>query len=367
METLTELFNDYAFMKVDLMKVFLAFSVVLMSLLLKKVFANVILKNIKKLTSKTKTQVDAKIIWAIEKPAEFLFIVIGIYSAVGILGIPEQLEFFISALFRSIIAVSVFWALYRGAEIVTYLISKIVRKSGGFLDPILISFIQNSMRVVIVILAFIAVVQEWDYDVAGLLAGLGLGGLAFALAAQDTVANLFGGILIMLDRPFTIGDWIRTSEVEGTVEEIGFRSTKVRTFAHAIVVVPNSRLSKEGITNWSKMGKRQLAFTLGLTYSTTMEQMEECLEKIREMLRSHPEIDEEIIFAYFQKFGDSSLDIMIYCFTKTTKWEEFLKAQEDVNLKIMKILRDLNLSVAFPSRSIYIEKDNLPKNQTKPN
>ncbi|MGI6226826.1 MAG: mechanosensitive ion channel family protein, partial [Peptococcales bacterium] len=146
-------------------------------------------------------------------------------------------------------------------------------------------------------------------------------------------------------------------QVEGTVEEMGFRSTKVRTFAQALVTVPNSVISKNPITNWSKMGKRRINYRLGLTYNTTSDQLRECVKRLREMLKSHPEVHPETIFVYFERFGDNSLEIFLYFFTKTTNWQKFLEAQEDINLQIMDILKELDLSVALPTRSIHIENN----------
>jgi len=146
--------------------------------------------------------------------------------------------------------------------------------------------------------------------------------------------------------------------VEGTVEDITFRSTKIRTFAQALVTVPNSSLANEPITNWSRMGKRRITFHLGVTYSTTRDKLEKCVKSIRKMLEEHPGIHKETIFVNFERFNDSSLDIFMYFFTNTTNWGEYLNVREDVNFRIMEILEQEGVSVAFPSRSIYIEKAN---------
>jgi MscS family membrane protein len=167
---------------------------------------------------------------------------------------------------------------------------------------------------------------------------------------------MFGGMVIFLDKPFTIGDWISTPSVEGTVEDITFRSTKIRTFAHALVTVPNATLANEPITNWSRMGKRRITFHLGVTYTTSRSKLEKCVQAIRAMLEEHPGIHKETIFVYFERFNESSLDIFLYFFTNTTDWKEYLSIREDVNFKIMQILEQEGVSVAFPSRSIYIEK-----------
>lgn len=161
--------------------------------------------------------------------------------------------------------------------------------------------------------------------------------------------------MIILDKPFSIGDRIGTSSVEGTVEEITYRSTKVRTFAQALVTVPNSTMANEAITNWSKMGRRRITFNLGVTYTTPRFRLETCIARIEKMLREHPQIHQETIFVNFDRFNESSLDIFLYFFTVTTNWGEYLKVREDVNLKIMAILEEEKVSIAFPSRSVYFE------------
>jgi MscS family membrane protein len=221
--------------------------------------------------------------------------------------------------------------------------------------------VEKFLKVVCIVIAVVMIVREWGYDVSGLLAGLGLGGLAFALAAKETLANLFGSIMIITDRPFAIGDWIRTSQVEGTVEEIGFRSTKVRTFANSLVAVPNAIIASTTVENWSRMFKRRIYYKLGVTYGTTVAQMKETVERIKDILRNHEAIHQDFWIVNFTDFNDSSMDIMIYCFTKTTVWAEFMKIQEDINLQIMKAIEEIGVEVAFPSRSIYMEEPNPPE------
>lgn len=163
------------------------------------------------------------------------------------------------------------------------------------IDDLLIPFLSKALRFVIVAISISIIAQEFDYDVGGFVAGLGLGGLAFALAAKDAIGNLFGGIVIITEKPFTIGDWIKTDSVEGTVEDITFRSTRVRTFADALVTVPNATLANESIINWSEMGKRQITFDLRLTYDTPRDKVERVVEQIDLLLKNHSGIDQETI------------------------------------------------------------------------
>jgi MscS family membrane protein len=187
------------------------------------------------------------------------------------------------------------------------------------------------------------------------LASLGLVGMAFALAAKDTTSNFFGSIVLFADKPFRIGDWIQTPEVEGTIEEIGVRSTRVRTFAQALVAVPNGQLADSAILNWSEMGKRRIKMTLGVPYSTTSTQLRQILKEIRELLKNDADVDKKTIFVYFTEFQDSALGIFCYFFTKTTDWGHYMEVRERLNLDIMEIVEKNGSSFAFPSQSLYIE------------
>jgi MscS family membrane protein len=189
----------------------------------------------------------------------------------------------------------------------------------------------------------------------GFIAGLGLGGLAFALAAKDALANIFGGIVIIMEKPFSIGDWVQTPSVEGTVEGISFRSTRFRTFTQSLVTVPNSILANQPITNCSRMGKRRVRFTLSIDYTGPRCKIEKCLQGIRNMLKEHPGIHQETILVRLETINVNSLDVLVYYFTVATNWEEYLAVKEDVNYRIMDILATENLSLASPGRTIYTE------------
>ncbi|MGI6450988.1 MAG: mechanosensitive ion channel family protein [Desulfitobacteriia bacterium] len=331
--------------------------IILLALLLKKVFARVILNVLRKLTHKTKSKLDDKLVEVLEKPAEFAFIILGIYLAGQVVEFSPGVALTLGRIIRSLILFTLFWTAYRGAYALAELFQKYTERTENKFDDMLVSFVSNGLKVVIIILGSITIAQVWFSEVAGILTGLGLGGLAFALAAQDTAKNLFGSITIMLDRPFSIGDWIQTPSVEGTVEEMGFRSTRVRTFAQAVVTIPNSVMSNEPITNWTRMGKRRISYRLKLTYNTTAEQMKTCLASLRQLLENHPEVHPETIMVYFEKFGESALEIFLYFFTRTTNWQKFLEVQEDINLQIMDILKEQGLSIALPSRNIYLESN----------
>lgn len=159
--------------------------------------------------------------------------------------------------------------------------------------------------------------------------------------------------MIYTDRPFSVGHWIKTSQLEGVVEEIGFRSTRVRTFAQTVVSIPNRLLADEVIENFSKMPKRRISFKIGVTYDTTPAMLEESIERIRDILRDHPDVDQSFWLVKFTEFGDSALEIFLYYFTDTTDWERYLSIKQEINLRIMQRLQGIGVQFAFPSMSIY--------------
>ncbi len=325
----------------------------LLFLAARKIFVKYIFRIIIKLSGKAKAELDTGMLSALEHPLSNFFIILGIFFSLKYLPLTEYQNLLVLKIFRGAVIAFVAWGLYNLTG--TFLFTELSRKLEIEIDKILIPFLIKVVRFIIIILAISIIADEWGYNISGFIAGLGLGGLAVSLAAKDALANIFGGFVIITDKPFSIGDWISTPSVEGTVEDISFRSTKVRTFAHAQVTVPNSSLANEPITNWTKMGKRRVSFNLGVANTTPREKLEKCVHEIRNMLENHSDIHKETIFARFEKFNENSLEILLYFFTITTNWGEFLQVKEDVNFKIMEILESEGISLALPRRSIHLE------------
>jgi len=328
-------------------------------LFLRVIFRKVIFKILEKFTAKTKNDLDNNLLAAIAKPIDMLFIVVGLIFAKNILQLNGNIEIIVNPILRSLVVIIVFWAMYNVLVPLSHLIHKFTAKFGQDLSKDIANFFIKTLKFLIISIGFVTVLQEWGYNISGFLASLGLIGMAFALAAKDTAANLFGSLVIFTDRPFKVGDWIKTPSVEGTIEEIGIRSTKVRTFAQALVTVPNAILANSAILNWSKMSKRRIKMNIGLTYNTTAIQMQTIVSQIKLMLENHTEINQDSMHIYFNSFGDSSLNIFCYYFTNTTNWGEFMAVKEDTQFKIMKIVEDNGASFAYPSQSIYIEQNNM--------
>lgn len=295
-----------------------------------------------------------------QKPLRILIAAAGVYAALRISpAVPHSGSAWLVSVkcFRSLLVLLVAWGFSRlfGSRELTG--SVLLKKLDINTDGVLFPFLSKILRFLILCLALLIIAQEWNYSISGLLAGLGLGGLAFALAAQDMLSNLFGGLVIFLDRPFVIGDWIQTDSTEGTVEDINFRSVKVRTFSQAVVSIPNSKLVDRPVTNFSRMGKRRVTFTVGLKYGTTERQIRSCENRIRHMLLENKDVDPETVIVVFNSIGESSLDLMLYFFTKTTNWQEYLKVRENIYYDILRIIEEEHAEIAFPTRTIQLEKE----------
>ena len=334
----------------------IAAAIILVFVLIRNVIVKYLFNFILKLPKRSQTPLDTNILVAFEKPIKTFLVILGLYVASLYLPLRPAVDLFILQAFRSFIIILLSWGGYNLISS-SVLLQEISKRFNIEIDPILIPFMSKLFQFIIVALALSIIAQEWGYDVNGFIAGLGLGGLAIALAAKDTVANIFGGIVIITEKPFSIGDWIQAPSVEGTVEDMSFRSTRVRTFANALVTVPNSVLAGQAITNWTRMGKRRVSFHLGVTYTTPREKLKRCVDRIQEFLDTHDDVHKDLIFVKFDTFGASSLDIFIYFFTISTQWAEFMKVKEDINFNIMKILEEEGVSVAFPSRSLYFENN----------
>ena len=256
---------------------------------------------------------------------------------------------------RSSLIICLIWGVYNLCDAGHGLIMQLLKRSSLHIDETLAEMISALAHMICVMFGIVLVANEWDYDITAFVASLGIGAMAIAFAAKDSLANIFGSLVIITERPFVIGDWISANNVEGIVESITFRSTCIRTFYQELVYVPNNLLSNTPIINYTQRQKYRIQFMLGLTYSTTREQMQEVCQQIRNLCERLDEIYNDGIDVNFFEFGDSSLNIRIVCYAKAPNNSVYLRAREKFNLEVMKILEENGVSCAFPSRSVYFE------------
>jgi len=338
-----------------LMAVFLIF----IGLSFKKISDHIFEKRLIPFLKKTRTDIDHLFFEALSKPLGFIILLAGIAGAFAVLPLPEKpnINGCVFVCLKIIAAIIVIWFLFRIIDISLKYIARIANRTESKLDEQMLPFISKAVKIVIFLMLALWVLQLSGYNISSLLAGLGIGGLAVALGLQDTLSNFFGSISIFADRPFIVGDMVKIGEIQGTVEEIGFRSTRIRTLEATLVSIPNKTVANSVIDNLSRRSKRRVEQTIGLTYSTTAEQIEKVVSSIQEIISRDEEVDPEIVLVNFSNFGDSSLDITIIYFIKSADFREYLAVKERINLAIMRKLEELGVSIAFPTRSIYIENN----------
>jgi MscS family membrane protein len=330
------------------------FLAILFGLIIKTITSKLI-HIVKNLTAKNTDTARHKIVVALEEPFGLIVATGFWFFCLQILKFDGKFLAFMMGIVQVVLSIAIVWAAYRLAGILSLYLKKLASKTETDLDDHLIPLITKSFRVFIIVIGALITVQNLGFNVMSLVAGLGLGGLAFALAAKDTAANFFGSLMILFDRPFKIGDWIKTNDVEGTVEEIGFRSTRLRTFYNSLVSVPNASLANENIDNMGLRNYRRISTTLGLTYSTPPSKLNEFVEGIKTILNNNEFINKETYHVYFNSYGDSSLNVMLYCFLAVPNWSVELQEKERIYTDILNMAQDIGVEFAFPSQSLYIE------------
>ena len=264
---------------------------------------------------------------------------------------------------RSSLIICLIGGVYNLCDAGHGLIMQLLKRSNQHIDETIGELISALAHMLCIMLGVVMVAKEWDYDITAFIASLGIGAMAIAFAAKDSLANVFGSIVIITERPFVVGDWISANNVEGIVEKVSFRSTCIRTFYQELVYVPNNLLSNTSITNYTQRQKYRIQFLLGVTYSTTREQLQNVCQQIRQLCEQMDDIYSEGFDVNFFEFGDSSLNIRIVCYAKVPentqnyalKNSMYHKIRETFNLEVMRILEENGVSCAFPSRSIYFE------------
>ncbi len=332
----------------------LAVAVFLFVLVLRKFFTLVLIVSLQNLTKYTKSYYDDRIISALKQPLRFTFIIVAIHLFF-LLIFKETL--FIKNTLNTLVIYTIFWAIISIIEALRGAVYDLIGKFNNELSKEMGNFVLAIVKILIMGVGLGAMLQVWGINVTALVASLGIGGLAFALAAKDTAANLFGSFSLLADKSIRIGEWIKVKGVEGTVENIGMRTTKIRSFQKSLITVPNHIVANNPIENFSRRGIRRIKMHIGLTYGITSTQISQIIKEIKHMLQDHKGISQEdSLMVNFDSFGESTLNIFIYTFTNTANWAIYLEIREDIHLKIMKIVEGNNASFAFPSQSIYIEQ-----------
>ena len=327
------------------------------ALLVRGLIAKFIVNKVKLIVLKTTTSIDDKLFDSLIPPIRLLPIVIVFLVITLYFDVDSTLGLYFQKINNTLSTIFVFWLIHQA--VIPF--SNLFQKLEDILSKALVLWIIRSLKYLVIFLGSVAVLEVWGIKIGPVIAGLGLFGVAVALGAQDLFKNLISGIMILLEKRFHIGDVINVpGHTEGTVEHIGFRSTLIRKFDSTPITIPNYIFAEAPLLNYSNRKYRRVNWIIGLQYDSTIEQIKNLCEFIEIYIKSKDDFisnDEHKTFVRLDKFNDSSIDIMIYCFTSTNDWQKFLEIKEKLALVIKKKIEELDLSFAFPSQSIYVEKN----------
>ena len=353
MEQLVDFWNRLT--SIQIVDVIIAIGIIVFFRILSGTFSYMIIK-IFKIKSKKAKEIKES---AFFKPLKIFFIILGIYLAIVFLRVPlqinEQVMDIVTKVFKIISVIEIAVGLANSFTSKTILGRKLRKSLSQKMDDTVFEFVLKVTRVLIYIVAIFLVLAILEINLTGLIAGLGLGGVIVTLAAQDTAKNLFGGVVIFIDKPFVVGDWIEMDNYEGTIEDITFRTTRIRTFENALVNIPNAIIADASVTNWSKMEKRRYKTNLCVELDTPLEKLELLKAKIEKMLQERESVFDDSIIVRFDQITDNGINVLIYTYTNSVDYASYLKEVEDINIKIIKILREENVELAYDTKTVYVK------------
>lgn len=303
----------------------------------------------------------------LKRPLQFIIVLVSLYLALIQLRFPdffnwdsgdiERASRILHRIYGTFMAIAMTWLLLRIVDYVIMVLYRRALQTEDKSDDQIILFMKDLIKVVIVVLALFFVLSAiYRVNITSLVAGLGIGGLAVALAAQETLSNLLASFIIFLDKPFKAGDQVSFDNITGTIEKVGFRSTQVRTLDKSLLTVPNKSLTDGPLNNITLSPFRRVKFAVGLTYDTPSVRIQKVIVEIREVLRNHPDTRDDFTVA-FSDFSAHSLDIMVLFFVYSNEWERMVKVKEEINFEIMRIVEENNCRFAFPTQTIHLAKD----------
>ncbi|MEO2010747.1 MAG: mechanosensitive ion channel family protein [Pirellulaceae bacterium] len=284
------------------------------------------------------------------------------FGGTKFIGLPEWAQVLLLAVLKAFAVIAAVWTAFRFIDLLAKVMKRKAESTETKFDDLLVPLVAKSLKIFAVCIGAMVCAEAFHWRITGLLAGVGIGGMALALASQDAVSNIFGSITVVLDRPFEVGDWVVTGDIEGTVETVGFRSTRIRTFYSSLVTVPNSQLTTAVVDNLGKRSYRRIKTMLGLQYDSTPEQIDAFCEGVRELLRRHPYTRKDYYHVYLNQFSGSSLDVLLYCFLECPDWSVELRERHRLFIDILKLADKLGVSFAYPTRTLHMfQEEGSPK------
>ncbi len=335
-----------------------ALAIIFVGLIVRFIITSFIAKKALALTKKTETEADDIAIKAVVSPLGNVVILIAVYLALRTLASEHLLLLERSKIaFDVIVTIMIARVVLKLIDAASLFFILLADKTETSFDDQIVPLLRKTSKVFVGIITFVMVLQNLGVSITGMVAGLGIGGLALAMAAKDTLANLFGSVTILIDRPFKVGDIITTGSSTGVVSEIGLRSTRIRTFDKTMISIPNAEMANATVENTSVRPRRKVLMQIGLTYDTTPNQIRQVISGIEKLLIDHPGVDPDDQNVRFTNFGDSTLDIEFKYFTIETGYDGFSQVKQDISLSIMDLLDGMNVEMAFPTQTVHLEKE----------
>jgi MscS family membrane protein len=339
---------------IDIFQILIGIGIFFIFLIFRGIISKVIIKRLESISKRTTNKLDDTFVHAMIGPARFLPIVLGFFIASYYMSFGEEGKVAIDTINRTLITVFIFWVIHQIVEPISYILSGLDK----MLTRELIGWIIKSLKILIFILGLAAVLELWGIKIGPIIAGLGLFGVAVALGAQDLFKNLISGILVLVEKRFKIGDWILVEgTIEGIVEKIGFRSTVIRKFDKSLAIIPNFQFAENSVVNISETTNWRIRWSITLQYDTTVAQLKKVREEIESYINKSEDFSQSVgVAVRIEKFSDSSIDLLVRCFTASNSWSDSLLVKERLAIAIKEIVEGNKASFAFPSQSIYIEK-----------
>ncbi|MCA9755980.1 MAG: mechanosensitive ion channel [Candidatus Eisenbacteria bacterium] len=337
------------------------FLLIFLGILLDRIVAGVVMSNLKRFLSRKKVTIAEKFLKDGLRPIGLLAMALTWWFGLRYLALPDRFFVVLLLAARLVAAVAGLWAGFRATDVIAEYLMKQAQTTESKLDDVLIPMFRKALKVFLTVIGILFIANSLDLDITAFLAGLGLGGLALALAAKDTIENLFGSLTVLLDRPFNVGDWIKLAGQEGTVTEVGFRSSRIRTFYDSVITIPNSHLINNTVDNMGARRYRRWSTKLGVQYDTTPEQIEAFCEGIREIIRNHPYTRKDYFHVYVNEFAASSLEILLYVFHEAPDWQTELRERHRLFLDILRLARRLGVQFAFPTQTLHMFRGQPPE------
>jgi len=315
---------------------------------------------IHRLTRHTETEWDDLLIEKQIGPVSLLVASLIWLAAVYILQFRDVAQQVLLVLAQITLFSALIWIAYRLTDILATFLKEKAANTENTLDDQIVKLVSRTLKIFVVLMGVMLGAQNLGIEVFSLLAGLGIGGLAIALAAKDSLSNFFGSVMIMLDRPFQVGQWVKVGNADGDVVDVGFRSTKIRTFYNSVISIPNSEVANSSIDNMGMRQYRRVKTTIGIAYDTPTEKIEAFLEGIKNIIKANPHTRKDYFHVVFNDFGASSLNILLYFFLKVPNWSGELVERQNVLLEIVRLAEEMNVEFAFPTQTLHIK--DLPGN-----